>query len=159
MQHPRLTAPTSPPSIARIIRAGLLPFSLSVMIMSYGCPLGIPGRFPFDAINVALLISFAVSVKHILAGAPPGNQALGFSLPRISARESGDTRTVITTTLMLLIPGGLLLAVWVVGLKPYVEAMDNIVVTVTSRIFPMYVLGAAWGWTVHARLANRRCVS
>ena len=159
MQNTHIIDNSCPGLFVRIVLAALVPLSLSIAVMSYGCPLGIPGRLPFDAVNLGLLASYAVSVKRITRGTASTFQSFGLSRPCFRTVKPGEAKVVFFATLKILIPGGLVLALLMIGMKPYVDAMDNIVVTVTSRVGPMYALAAAWGSFVQVRRIKRRSVS
>lgn len=159
MHAPPPPKQTTATSIAPIIRAALLPFALSLLVMTYGCPLGIPGRLPFDAINVALLLSYAASVHRILEGTATRLHPFGLSRIQFPRFRADAARALLAVSVRVLIPGCLLLAVWVLGLKPFIADINTIVVTVASRVLPMYGLVAVWAVFTHRALAARRPVA
>lgn len=137
--------------IAKLLRAAVLPFTLSISVMSVGCPLGIPFRFAFDALNIALLLSFMTSVVRLFRGNHTGLHTLGFSYPHFRRSNSSEIWPLIKTSAWVFLSGMAVFVVLTINIAPTIAAVDNIVVTVTSRVTPMYILGALLGVTIASR--------
>lgn len=139
----------------RILRAALLPYTLSVGIMAVGCPLGIPGRFPFDAAHVALEIAYGAAVARIVAGTGPGARFAGLALPSPAFPGLRPILNIAGAALALLIPALALVTVYMLNAGPWVAAQDAIVLTVVSRITPAFGLTTLIGLVAGANRADR----
>ncbi len=139
-----------------IVRQGLTPLLLSVVVMSVGCPLGVPLRFPFDAVNLTLLVSFMVSVQWTFQGEACGLHRYGLAWPRWGQIGWRDVRSVLIAAFWVAGPAALAVILFTLAIRPIVLEIDNIVVTVLSRIGPMYMVCAVWAWLIHQNMQTKR---
>lgn len=144
-----LSAPHTPSRLcAKIARAAALPYACSISIMSIGCPLGIPLRFPFDIVNIALLVSFMTSAVHLVRGNATAWHVLGFAQPQCTGSFPFTVWTTVKSTAWIVLPGLGAFVILTLGLSPVITALDNTIVTVASRITPMYMLGSMLAWQI-----------
>lgn len=137
-----------------ILRTALKPFVLAVVIMSIGCPLGIPARLPFDALHILIQVSYMTAMARIAMGTVPGRRAMGFALPRPAWPGLTQAALIFGEALLLLVPGVLLFGVFTFAIRDQIAALDAIVVTVISRIGPMFVLSTLLGLVIGAGMAK-----
>lgn len=137
-----------------ILRTALKPFVLAVVIMSIGCPLGIPARLPFDALHILIQVSYMTAMARIAMGTFPGRRAMGFALPRPAWPGLTQTALIFGEALLLLVPGVLLFGVFTYAVRAAIADLDIVAITVISRIGPMFVLSTLLGLVIGAGMAK-----
>ena len=119
----------------KFLQAALIPTIVSVAFVSYGCPLGMPDRLPFDAVHLVMQFSFIAAMVRIVRGSQ-GLARWGLALPSFKMPNTKVLAEVTGAALVVLAPVAGLFVVFTLFFGPTIRVMDNAPLLAASRIIP-----------------------
>ena len=133
----------------KFLQAALIPLGVSIMALSNGCPLGLPDRLPFDAVHIAMQLSFIAAMVRIVRGGQ-GLARWGLAVPRFAWPGLKPMAAMIRAAVIVLAPVLGLFVAFNLIYGPTIRVMDNTLLLVVSRVVPTFFVTMLLGLVIGA---------